>query len=663
MTTLRTTGGRSLVKGAELAAGGEGRVYELSGSPAEVIKMYHAPASPAQAAKLRAIVEMRTAELSAVSAWPTDLAVSPAGAVIGIVMPKIDSKGVIDRLSHPGERRQHFANADYLFITTVAGNLMTAASVLHSRGVVIGDVNESNVMVRPNGTVAFIDVDSFQITRGGVVHRCTVAKDLFLPPELIGQSLANANRSPAQDCFGLAVLAFQLLMNGRHPFHGRILDGMDRSTQDLVSAGAYAYSPRSRLPMAPPPGAMAVMDLEPLAPLFEQAFLSQARPTAADWAAAIGKFKAGLRPCQANSRHAIFAGKSTCVLCGLPRDPLPAPVGGGSGAWPNVGSIRQLLSDIAGMADPKPFATAEPEVAANEREFPTRTGEPSPSEVRSSEGATFPTFTLVSSLLCGLVSIAGAAMGGSCGWTVLVGIVSAVLGFTSASQVARWNESWNARRYVKTYAARRAAIANELAELEIAESSAMDFLQRRQSLVPRIRQMRDEANRIAEEDRRAYEAIQNQALSKFRIRWIEDQMDAFLIGPAVIQGIGTERKRVLASHGIETAADVNAQDLAQVPGFGPVLTATLIDWRNDCQRVVSQRSLPPMPPSFTDSLRREHTLQLTKSAERLRVEFSALQQDLAMSEAAAKSYSSAVSSARANFRRARSRALTIDASA
>jgi DNA-binding helix-hairpin-helix protein with protein kinase domain len=46
-----------------------------------------------------------------------------------------------------------------------------------------------------------------------------------------------------------------------------------------------------------------------------------------------------------------------------------------------------------------------------------------------------------------------------------------------------------------------------------------------------------------------------------------------------ISGIGDAREAVLRSYGIETAYDVQQLSGARIPGFGPTLTQTLLDWR------------------------------------------------------------------------------------
>jgi DNA-binding helix-hairpin-helix protein with protein kinase domain len=61
---------------------------------------------------------------------------------------------------------------------------------------------------------------------------------------------------------------------------------------------------------------------------------------------------------------------------------------------------------------------------------------------------------------------------------------------------------------------------------------------------------------------------------------LEKHLDSFEIENASIEGVGKGRKQILASYGIETAADLNNSKLHGVPGFGPKLTKALTSWRD-----------------------------------------------------------------------------------
>src|SRR5438105_3869599 len=82
-----------------------------------------------------------------------------------------------------------------------ARNIAAAVHAVHSRGYVIGDVNESNILVTDTALATLVDTDSFQVRDpgSGVVYRCPVGKPEFTPPELQGASFGEIDRTPEHD--------------------------------------------------------------------------------------------------------------------------------------------------------------------------------------------------------------------------------------------------------------------------------------------------------------------------------------------------------------------------------------------------------------------------------------------------------------------------------
>ena len=136
-------------------------------------------------------------------------------------MPRVDGHREIHALYGPTARKAAFPDASWAFLVRVARNLAAAFDAVHRHGHVIGDVNQGNVVVSRKATVRLIDCDSFQVTHVGHTYPCRVGVPLFTPPELQGQRLDCVLRTHDHDRFGLAVLVFQLLFMGRHPFTGR----------------------------------------------------------------------------------------------------------------------------------------------------------------------------------------------------------------------------------------------------------------------------------------------------------------------------------------------------------------------------------------------------------------------------------------------------------
>src|SRR5262249_36645831 len=60
---------------------------------------------------------------------------------------------------------------------------------------------------------------------------------------------------------------------------------------------------------------------------------------------------------------------------------------------------------------------------------------------------------------------------------------------------------------------------------------------------------------------------------------MQKHLEKHKLSKATIESIGDGRKMTLRSFGIETAWDVTSNKIVAVPGFGPMLTKKLTDWR------------------------------------------------------------------------------------
>ena len=325
------------LKGAEaslgrcLGQGGEGAVYSVPSRPRSVAKIYASRPDEHAARKLGAMVQLGDAELAAIAAWPQDLLHDPrTGDVVGFLMPRIDDHHEIHKLYGPTDRKATFPDAGWAFLLRAARNLAAAFDVVHRHGHVIGDVNQGNVVVSRRATVRLIDCDSFQITHLGRTYPCRVGVPLFTPPELQGKKLDELVRSPEHDRFGLAVLVFQLLFMGRHPFAGRhptraipvetaLLEGLFAFGREAVRAG-----------VVPPPFSLRLQDVPPeLVELFERAFgplatAGAGRPRAEEWVGALERLEAELVTCRDDPRHAYGREKGHCPWCRIENDGGPS---------------------------------------------------------------------------------------------------------------------------------------------------------------------------------------------------------------------------------------------------------------------------------------------------------------------------------------------------
>src|SRR5579859_7776771 len=331
--------GQHIRLGSELARGTEGAIHEfswLSGSGRQrpdaakfVAKIYFKP-SEEKAVKLEAMIANRpqdpTREMSI--AWPKALVLDERGAFVGFIMPYVDRKETFSLLSvYDPQNRSTIRVYDkrkqrdvpcvftWEYLLRMAYNLAEIVQELHSKGYVIGDLNVNKLLVTPTALVTLVGCDSVQVPRPTLApddttayFRCPVGKPEFTAPELQGQHLSRVVREAKHDDFGLAVLIFLLLMEGRHPFAG-VWHG-DGPPPPLVQNIREYNSPYVGSGKLKPPKNALLLETLPLGmqELMKRCFArqyngAQQRPLAQEWVQALEEAENHLRECQLSSLH------------------------------------------------------------------------------------------------------------------------------------------------------------------------------------------------------------------------------------------------------------------------------------------------------------------------------------------------------------------------
>lgn len=326
MQNLRLSNGDTLALGSILGAGGEGTVYAIADRDDIVAKIFHPHyITPSHIQKLHAMVAnppedvMRRSPHKHVSfAWPLAFVFDGPNA-IGYLMPRLKIANSFAQLIHPRVRQQHFEQLNHRHFYRTARNLALAMELLHSKQVVIGDVNATNVLFNLDALVTLIDCDAMQVTTtDGVIHRCNVGHPDYTPPELHNIETFNAlDRTANHDAFGLAVLIFQLLMQGFHPFTGRPKPGVPDGEPSHIHYMRQCIFPYLENPactplaVAPPFGALPPS----LQTLFIRAFTHiDNRPTAREWAQEIRAIEQRLVQCVHDGNH-YYPSDGACMIC------------------------------------------------------------------------------------------------------------------------------------------------------------------------------------------------------------------------------------------------------------------------------------------------------------------------------------------------------------
>lgn len=563
--TLFTQDGRPLTLDRRVGKGGEGEVYGVAGTTDVLVKFYTLADLDSREAKVKAMIAKGLAKASPLIAFPVQVVKDKAGKFAGFTMKRVSEHQALHELYSPGARKAAFPRADYRFLVRAAANIARAVAAAHHAGCVIGDINHSGVLISDKATAALIDADSFQVSEGTTQHLCKVGVPEYTPPELQGQRLDREARKANHDAFGLAVIIFQLLWMGRHPFAGRYRQG-EMPLEKAITEFRFAYSRARDVGMEAPPAVPGLTDFPPqIGAAFEQAFGpsgANARPTAKQWIALLTELERSLRSCTANSLHHYPTIVGECPWCKMERlqgVQLFVPFSHAFAADPSakLGTVAGDLEAIWRAIDavqPPPKGPHTPFV---------HTVTPQPS-AEAKAGKDTPWKRKLGGL--GVLAVAIAVAVGQPGfWPLWIGggIWGLVLLFGAAGGGQRLRFTSTARDVELRWLQAQHDWQNRTGQT--------DFAAAKERLVT----LKDEINGLPGKER---ERIQAYAANR-RAEHLRAHLEKFQLRRFKISGIGPSKEATLRSYGIETAADVTPAAILRVPGFGPVSSRPLLDWR------------------------------------------------------------------------------------
>ena len=335
-----------------LASGGEGKIHTVRGETDKLAKVYHHPEQLEQD-KIRYMVLETQNEygrfISRMIAWPIDALVGDGGQIYGFVMPRFPG---VTKLSEilPDQ------GVDWGKRVIIAWNLCEIVQDVEKMNQCIGDMNPSNFGVdMDSGHVYAFDADSFHFRAPtGRLFPCHVGIAEYYAPELQrqitrGQDMRTLDPEHTftreTDRFALAVLIFQLLFSGYHPFSARRLENYGSSTvvhrqaTNILNKVCAYFNPQygTGIPKDAPP-----IDIVPskMQQMFRRAFLTEDRPSATEWQGALTELSKSLRRC--SRQHYYYSQLPECPWCkkenASPPPSSPSSSSGGSGTRTTSGA-------------------------------------------------------------------------------------------------------------------------------------------------------------------------------------------------------------------------------------------------------------------------------------------------------------------------------------
>ncbi|MGX9729794.1 hypothetical protein ACWYXO_04050 [Janthinobacterium aestuarii] len=324
---------RSLVLGKLIKSGGAGSVYLLPGAPAQVAKLYHPHLDrAANRRKLEAMLELtpklpdqlENGKRYVQIAWPQAAVFDGQGGFAGFVMPLLDMAQTAELEQIMQERQARAAGLPTGLgpKLTLAANLAAVIDALHQQQHYVVDLKPVNLrFYRDSLYIAMLDCDGFSIQGHAERFPAEQFTADYLAPEFQRKGMP-AGTEMAQDRFALAVVIFQLLNFGIHPYSGR--PGNAQVATDIpgrIRDGCYAYGIKRHKQLAPNATSGHALMPPELRAMFDRAFSQSPkpqRPSAADWAQLLRGYAqrsdGKLVVCGANPEHQHFAGLG-CAAC------------------------------------------------------------------------------------------------------------------------------------------------------------------------------------------------------------------------------------------------------------------------------------------------------------------------------------------------------------
>lgn len=236
--------GSPKILGKIVGSGGQGNVHELEGS-SYLVKIFYPDKlqehDKSFIEKLEAQIEMKSSVRKVNVSWP-QIAVynQNKSQYLGYAMRRMNGMP-LKYLAHTQLYSKKFPGITREKVVILMINLIDTINRLHQLDIYLGDINLENVLCDPNTwKISLIDADSYQV----LDYPCPVGRPEMTPLEHHGKDFKYVKRTKESDYFSLAILMFQCLMLGRHPYDNI---GGGNPIENLEN-GRFPYGPGGAAP-------------------------------------------------------------------------------------------------------------------------------------------------------------------------------------------------------------------------------------------------------------------------------------------------------------------------------------------------------------------------------------------------------------------------------
>lgn len=194
-----------------VATGGEGAIFttDIPNVVAKIYKLEKIDKSKHEKLKL-----MLTKSIDCKGVcFPLAVIYNSKNEFVGYLMNKAQGNTLRKCFFLPS-RNKYFPNWKKQDAVQLCVTILEKIKYLHDRNIILGDINESNILVVSPMEVYFVDTDSYQLEG----FPCPVGTPYFTAPENQGKDFKKFLRSLGNENFAVATLLFMIMLPGKSPY-------------------------------------------------------------------------------------------------------------------------------------------------------------------------------------------------------------------------------------------------------------------------------------------------------------------------------------------------------------------------------------------------------------------------------------------------------------
>ncbi len=239
-----TPEGKAVLLSEKISTGAEGLVFKTNDATM-VAKIYHRGVmTPLRWLKLTRMTKLGLKAKGV--CWPNELLYNSNHEPVGFTMPRAEGYTLGSVFDGQDAILERFPDWNRASVVRAAQQVFEKMIYLHLSGILIGDIQLKNAMIKNSEETFLIDMDSVQLED----LPCPVGTEEFTPPELWDTSFQTFLRSPLHEDYSCGILAFSMLFCGQHPYNQRM--GKETLREEIASL-SFPYDiqdeDNSRIPL------------------------------------------------------------------------------------------------------------------------------------------------------------------------------------------------------------------------------------------------------------------------------------------------------------------------------------------------------------------------------------------------------------------------------